>query len=69
MQKEIHMELTVLFISVLFLFFSYMKELGQHFPELPNLLYTYEKGKMFLLWTLFGGKQYDIYGNFSHMHF
>jgi len=46
-----------------------MKELGQHFPELPNLLYAYEKGKMFLLWTLFRGKQYNIYGNFSHLSF
>lgn len=65
-----HMELTinciVHFCSFLlsFFFFWYMKELGQHFPELPNLLYTYKKGKAFLLPPLSGGKQYNMYKNF-----
>lgn len=66
------MELTVLFISVLFafLFFFFVHERTRStFSRITQLALYNEKGKMFLLRTLFGGKQYNIYGNFSHLTF
>lgn len=66
------MELTVLFNSVVFplLFFSFfnMKELGQYFPELPNLFYMMRK-ENHSYYEHCLGENNIIYGNFSHVTF
>lgn len=69
MQKEIHMELSGLFLSVAFFFYLYPKELGQYCPELDDMLYTCKKGKPFYLLMLFWGRQYKSYVNFSYLNF